>query len=413
MQAIRREIPDGVVEGGCDSRFETVADEFVRNFVERGEVGASLCVSHEGRTVVDLWGGLARPEDGVPWTRDTVSIVFSCTKGATALCAHVLASRGELDLEAPVEQYWPEFARSGKEHATVRMLLDHSVGLPACKTMVKQGGCYEWDYMVELLAAEEPFWKPGIRNGYHMVNFGWTVGEIVRRVSGRSLGTFFHDEIAGPLGIDFWIGMPEEHEQRVAPIIPFVPSPGEPLSAFVQALLGDPQSIQALSLLNVGGFDPNSRAAHAAEVGGGGGISNARGLAGMYAPLGVGGSLDGVTLVDARQLQRMGEVSTATHEDATLLVPTRFSPGFMKSMDNRRRARGDRDSVILSSAAFGHVGAGGSVGFADPHEGLAFGYSMNRMGSGIMLNERGQSLIDATYRVLGCTTNDAGVWARG
>jgi len=412
MQTVRREVANGVIEGSCDERFGAVADALECNFRERGEIGASVCVRHEGRTVVDLWGGQARPAENVPWTRDTVSIVFSCTKGATALCAHVLAARGRLDIDAPVAEYWPEFARKGKEGATVRMMLDHSVGVPVCRTPVKQGGAYDWDYMVELLADEEPFWKPGVRNGYHMINFGWTVGEIVRRVSGRSLGTFFREEIAEPLGIEFWIGMPEEHESRVAPMIPFMPTAGEPLSAFVTALLGDPQSIQALSLLNVGGFDPNSRAAHAAEVGGGGGISNARGLAGMYAPLANGGALDGVELVDRRQLARMAEVSMATHEDATLLLPTRFALGFMKSMDNRKRASGDRDSAILSSAAFGHVGAGGSLGFADPVEGLAFGYSMNRMGNGIMLNERGQALVDATYRALDYAGNESGVWAR-
>jgi CubicO group peptidase (beta-lactamase class C family) len=412
MQTIRREIPNGVIEGSCEPQFAALVDEFERNFRERGEIGASVCVHHDGRTVADLWGGLARPAENVPWTRDTVSIVFSCTKGATALCAHVLAARGLLDIDAPVAEYWPEFERNGKAGATVRMMLDHSVGLPVCRTMVKQGGCYDWDYMAELLAGEEPFWKPGVRNGYHMINFGWTVGEVVRRVSGRSLGTFFRDEIAGPLGIDFWIGLPEEHEPRVAPILPFMPPAGEPLSMFVTALLSDPQSIQALSLLNTGSFDPNSRAAHAAEVGGGGGISNARGLAGLYAPLANGGSLNGTTLVDARQLARMGEVSMATHEDATLLIPTRFALGFMKSMDNRRRATGDRDSAILSSAAFGHVGAGGSIGFADPREGLSFGYSMNRMGNGIMLNERGQSLVDTTYRTLGYGSNEGGVWAR-
>ena len=168
--------------------------------------------------MVDLWGGLARPAEGVPWQRDTVSIVFSCTKGATALCAHVLASRGKLDIDAPVASYWPEFARKGKEHATVRMMLDHSVGLPAFKTPLRPDGCTDWNYMVEMLADEEPFWNPGTRNGYHMINFGWTVGELVRRVSGKSLGAFFRDEIAGPLGVEFWIGAPEDVEARVAPV---------------------------------------------------------------------------------------------------------------------------------------------------------------------------------------------------
>lgn len=412
MEKIREEVPQGSIEGVCDARFLAVKDEFVRNFRERAEVGASVCVKLGGDTVVDLWGGLADPTTNAPWTRDTVSIVFSCTKGATAICAHMLAARGLLDIDAPVSEYWPEFARNGKEEATVKMMLDHSVGLPAFRTPLNWGGAYDWDYMVESMANEEPFWKPGIRNGYHMINFGWTVGELVRRVSGKSLGTFFRDEIAKPLGIEFWIGLPEELEPRVSPIILFTPEPDMPVSPFLLAMMTDPQSIQALSLLNTGGFDHNSRAAHAAEIGGAGGISNGRGLAGMYAPLANGGRLGEVSLVDRRQLLRMGEVSMATNEDATLLIPTRFALGFMKSMDNRRRRTNDRDSVLLSSAAFGHVGAGGSIGFADPPEGLSFGYSMNRMGPGILLNERGQSLVDATYRAIGFDSNASGVWAR-
>jgi CubicO group peptidase (beta-lactamase class C family) len=191
-----------------------------------------------------------------------------------------------------------------------------------------------------------------------------------------------------------------------------VPKPGDPIGEFTMKIMTDPRSTQALSLLNSGGFDPNSPACHAAEIGGAGGISNARGLAGIYAPFANGGELRGVRLVDRGQLVRMGEVSVATNEDATLLIPTRFALGFMKSMDNRRRARGDRDSAILSSAAFGHVGAGGSIGFADPDVGMSFGYSMNRMGASILLNERGQSLVDAAYRALGFASNESGVWAR-
>ncbi|MFI5315421.1 MAG: serine hydrolase domain-containing protein [Myxococcota bacterium] len=412
METIKRDVPNGKIEGSCDARFLAVADEFERNFAQRGEVGGSVCVTLEGRTVVDLWGGLARQAERVPWERDTVSIVFSCTKGATAICAHVLASRGALDLEAPVATYWPEFARKGKERATVRMMLDHSVGLPAFKTPLRLGGCNDWSYMVEMLADEEPFWEPGTRNGYHMINFGWTVGELVRRVSGKSLGAFFRDEIATPLGVEFHIGTPEAVEPRIAPVMMYLPQPGEPMSEFMQRMMLDPKSTQALSLLNGGGFDPNARECHAAEIGGAGGISNARGLAGIYAPLACGGSLGSVKLVERGHLARMGEVAVATNEDATLLIPSRFALGFMKSMDNRRRARGDRDSAVLSSAAFGHVGAGGSIGFADPVEGLSFGYSMNQMGAGILLNARGQSLVDATYRTLGYRGNDAGVWAR-
>jgi len=412
MLAIKQDVPNGRVEGICDERFAEVAREFVRGFAERGEVGASVSLTLHGETLVDLWGGVADPATGRAWERDTVSVVFSCTKGATALCAHLLASRGLLDLDAPVAEYWPEFATRGKENATVRMMLDHSVGVPVISAPVRPGGACDWDYMIGLLEAQEPFWRPGTRNGYHMINFGWTVGELVRRVSNKSLGTFFRDELAGPLGIDFWIGAPAEIEPRVAPVINYVAAPGEVPGEFILKVLKERESIQSLSLLNNGGFEANSLACHAAEIGGGGGISNARGLAGLYAPFACGGQLGGKTYVDAATLARMGETSMATHEDATLLIPTRFALGFMKSMDNRRRARGDRDSAILSSAAFGHVGAGGSIGLADPGEGLSFGYSMNRMGNGILLNERGQALVDATYRALGYTTNAPGVWAK-
>jgi CubicO group peptidase (beta-lactamase class C family) len=354
-------------------------------------VGASLCVVHEGVTVVDVWGGTADPAAGAPWDRDTVSVVYSCTKGATALGAHLLAVHGKLDLEAPVADLWPEFAVRGKERVTVRMMLDHSAGVPVFREPVAAGELYDWDRVVARLEAEEPFWEPGTRNGYHMLNFGWTVGELVRRASGRSLGTYFQEAIAEPLGIEFWIGLPDAIESRVAPMLPYVRSKGEPLNDFALAVLNEPASISALSLTNLLHFDPNSRAGHAAELGGGGGISNARGLAGMYRPLSLGG--DGMFAPES--VARMRRISVATNRDATLLIPTRFAMGFMVSMDNRRVT--GADSAVLGEHAFGHVGAGGSIGFADPAHGLAVGYSMNQMGPGILLNERGQSLVDAIY----------------
>ena len=407
-----------MTDGICKPGFERVAEAFQKNFDAKGEVGASVCLTVGGETVVDLWGGTADQKTGAPWTRDTVGIIFSCTKGATALCAHVLASRGKLDLDAPVAELWPEFAKNGKEHATTRMMLDHSVGVPALRAKVKESGPYEWDYMTARLAGEEPFWSPGTRNGYHGLTFGWTVGEMVRRASGVSLGTFFQDEIARPLGLDFWIGLPEAIEPRVAPMIPHVTKAADAKTPFLVDLGTRPDSIASLFFFNVGAFfftkGANTRAGHAAEIGAANGITNARGLAGMYAPLAQGGG----KLVDGKTLARMGEVSMATHDDATLRIPTRFALGFMKSMDNRKRSVGaklfgpDVDSVIMGSAAFGHVGAGGSLGFADPVAGLSFGYTMNRMGAGLLMNERGQALVDAAYRSLGYRNKDGGVWVR-
>jgi CubicO group peptidase (beta-lactamase class C family) len=392
-EQLKQDVAGGVVTGTYDDRFTPVVDEFVRNYTDRAEIGASLCVIHDGRTVVDVWGGVADQATGRPWEEDTVSIVMSCTKGATALCAHVLASRGLLDIEAPVAEYWPEFATNGKERATVRMMLDHSVGVPVLRETPPD--LTSWDDMVERLAAEAPFWEPGIRNGYHMINFGWTVGEIVRRVSGRSLGTFFQEEIARPLGLDFWIGLPAEELPRLAPMISYKPTGNERLSEFVQVLLSDRTSIPSLAVANTFAQKMDTPEWYAAEIGGGGGITNARGLAGMYAPL----AADDGRLVDHATLERMRRVSTATNNDATLRIATRFALGFMVSMDNR--ARTETDSVILGEHAFGHVGMGGSLSFADPSLGLAMGYSMNNMGASILLNERGQTLANAVYDVLG------------
>jgi CubicO group peptidase (beta-lactamase class C family) len=412
------------VQGRCEPGFEPVLEAFLDNFKTRDEVGGSICLSVAGETMVDLWGGFrsAPPAAGgegaaaAPWTADTISVVFSCTKAATALCAHVLIDRGALDLHAPVARYWPEFAAEGKEHVTVAMMLNHSAGVPALRAPVKKGGFLDWTYMTERLAAEPPFWPPGTRNGYHMSTFGWTVGELVRRVSGRSLGTFFRDEIAGPLGLDFWIGLPDEHHPRVASMIPWVPDRKAPIAAFTEALQkgfksgGDTLQFQAL--MNTGGHRADAPDSWRAEFGGGGGIANARGLAGMYAPLANGGVHGGVRLLGADHIVRMSEVSVATEVDATLLMPTRFGLGFMRSMDNRHRPAGHMETMILGRTAFGHAGAGGSVGFADPEARLAFGYSMNRMGAGILLNERGQALVDAAYRALGYRTDAPGAWIR-
>ncbi len=399
------------IHGTCDPKFHLVRQEFERNLRERGEVGASVCVTLHGETVVDLWGGMTRADTQTPWTAETVSIVFSSTKGATALCAHMLASRGQLDLDAPVAAYWPEFAQAGKAQIPVKMLLNHQAGLPAVRTPLPQGAYADWELMVNTLAKEEPFWEPGTRNGYHALTMGWLVGEVVRRVSGKSLGAFFQEEVAKPLGLDFWIGLPEEEESRVAPMIAAEP---DPQSLFFQEI-AKPGSLQSLVLLNSGGYmgaqpEYDSRAAHAAEIGAAGGITNARGLAGMYAPLACGGKLKGVELVNPDMLARMSRVSSATGRDAVLMMPTRFALGFMKSMDNRREPPGVQDSALFGEEAFGHVGAGGSFGFADPAAAMSFGYTMNRMGLGASLNARGQSLVDATYRSLGYRSDASGAW---
>src|SRR6266700_1622417 len=298
---IKRRIGNSEIVGFCDARFEQVAREFERNFQQKGEVGASVCITLEGEPVVDLWGGIADPASQATWEEDTLCVVWSATKGATALCAHMLASQGLLDLDAPVTHYWPEFGQASKETIPVKMLLNHQCGLPALRDPLPAGAFNNWELMVKALEQEEPWWKPGSMHGYHGFTFGWLVGEVVRRVSGKSLGTFFREEVAEPLGLDFWIGLPEALENRVAFMIPAPPPGPEGLMPPMFVAMADPTSLQTLVMFNSGGhmlpgpdgvFGFNVQAAHAAEIGAAGGISNARGLAGMYAPLANGGSLN-------------------------------------------------------------------------------------------------------------------------
>ena len=389
---------DVAIHGHCAPEFEPVRDELARNFRERGEIGASVCVTLDGEAVVDLWGGTADPETGAPWNEDTIAVVASSTKGATNLCAHVLASRGELDLHAPVAQYWPEYAQAGKEDTLVWMLCAHQAGNAAIRTILEPGAVCDWDFMVDLLARQEPFWTPGHRHGYHAMTIGWLVGEVVRRISGRSLGTFFREEIAEPLGLEFWIGLPEELEPKVAPNIH--PEGGFRLGDPVPDL-GPDSPLPLLVFGNTGVLPQHSRAMHAAELGGGGGIANARGIARMYRPLALGGSYDGVDVVDADTLATMQRVTSAGW-DASLQLYSRFTLGFYKTWPSQ---------IILSEESFGHLGAGGSTGFADPSTGLSFGYVPNAMDM-LLDTGRAQSLVDAAYRCVGYRTRAPGTWVR-
>jgi CubicO group peptidase (beta-lactamase class C family) len=382
-----------------------VRDEFVRNFSERGEVGASVCVMLGPFPLVDLWGGVANPATGDAWGKDTLVHVWSCTKGVTALCAHILASRGQLDLDAPVVQYWPEFGQNGKQDTTVEMLMSHKAGVPAIRQPLPAGALYDWDYMVDTLAAEEPFWKPGTRHGYHALTFGFLVGELVRRISGKPLGDFVRDEITGPLGLDLWMGLPASEDHRVAPSIPADPPTAPPFPNWLLEALSDPMSVPALVFFNNGGYlvpgEADSRAAREAVIGATGAITNARALCRLYAEIAkkrLPGRPPG--LVNEASLVRMSRTISAGN-DVFGSIPSRFACGYIKSMDNRRGTPANQDSGILSEDAFGHSGFGGSLAFADPRANFSFAYTMNRQGPGTLLNPRGQSLVDAAYKSLG------------
>ncbi len=412
-------VQSGSLFGFYDPKFERVAEAFEKNYNERNELGASVCVTLDGDTVVDLWGGTARADSGKGWESNTLSVVWSSTKGAVSFCAHVLASSGRLDLDALVTDYWPEYGQNGKASTSVKMLLSHQSGVCAVSESLPLGAYADWDLMVQAIERQKPFFEPGTAQGYQALTYGWLVGELIRRISGQSLGNFFRQAIAEPLGIDFWIGLPSTDEPRTARMI--LPEPDlENLSPFMAAMT-EPGSLQALALGNSGGYmdygegnvrNFDTRLAHAAEIGAAGGLTNGRGLAGMYAPLALGGRPNGVEYVSPDTLARLGAVTSASSRDMTLLVPMRFSLGFFKAMDNRRGPPGMRDSMFLPEAAFGHPGYGGSVGFADPQARISFGYNMNRMGQGMLLNERGQSLIDAVYLSLGYRSRESGNWIR-
>lgn len=387
------------IHGTYDPAFQGVRDEFERNFTERGDVGASVCVIVDGETVVDLWGGLADPERGKVWEQDTLTSIMSVTKGATALCAHMLHDRGLLDIDAPVVAYWPEFGKHGKDEITVRMLLNHQAGLPAIRKQIPEMGYCDWTWVIEALADERLFWDPGTRAGYHAMTFGFLVGEVIRRVSGRSLGTFFREEVAEPLGLDFWIGLPESEHDRVAPLMLPEDNP------LLQLLEATPDSESAFSLafgnsggiLKPGGW--NSPRVYQSEFGSGGGLANARSVAGLYAPLAMDGSIDGVRLVEPEAVRLMSQTQSALMIDGTIGIPLgRFTLGFDK----------DAADNGFPEAAFGHSGWGGANGFADPESGLAFGYVMNYMNT----TDRWESLARAAYRAIGYREGKHGVWTK-
>lgn len=406
-QPISRSDDRTPIAGFCHPEFSAVLETFVENFT-RGERGASFCLTRDGQRVVDLWGGHADSERSVPWDAETLAVFFSCSKMPTALVIHHLLEQGKLELDRPLSDYWPELV-AGQQGGTLRMALAHTLGLPALSSRLRRGAYDDHDYMAGQLAAQQPLWEPGTRVGYHPITFGFILGELVRRVTGKSLGTYWRDWLAGALGVDIWIGLPEAEFPRVAPIMPHQPSRSDPLShvAMASRQIG---SIPNLWLFNAGGWTVetiNTSAGLVAEIPAATGVGNARALAGMLSVFSQPGQLASLGL-GSDTLARLENVSSATHRDATLQTRTRFSLGFMKSMDNREDPAAD--NFIVGESAFGHVGHGGSFGFFDPAASMAAGYVMNQQGPGILVNQRGQSLIDACYRALGYGGVAGGAW---
>jgi CubicO group peptidase (beta-lactamase class C family) len=382
------------IEGTCDPRFERVRAAFAENFEKRGEYGAAVAVTIDGRQVIDLWGGHADKERAKPWTRDMIVNVFSTTKGLTAICAHRLVDKGLLDLDAPVTRYWPEFAQHGKDKVPVRDLLNHRVGLPALRGRLKKENFYDWDFMARALAEEEPWWTPGTKHGYHAITFGWLVGEVIRRITGKSVGVYFRDEIARPLGIDCHIGLNARDDARCGQMMQSPPPPPGEVNLFDYAFK-NPESLTAKVFLNpsdgLRSSVINSREWRAAEIPAANGHTNARALARLYGAVARGGEVDGVRVL-AREAIGRCHSEESNGPDEVLLINTRFSTGFMLTQP--------QDEWGPNPHTFGHPGAGGSLGFADPDAKIGFGYAMNKMGPGIIIDPRARALFDALYASL-------------
>ncbi|MFE9098563.1 serine hydrolase domain-containing protein [Streptomyces sp. NPDC007264] len=381
------------VDGRCDPRFAAVRRAFEENIREREELGAAVAVTLNGETVVDLWGGWADAARTRPWERDTVVNVWSTTKGPAALCLHILADRGLVDLDAPVAAYWPEFAAGGKESVPVRHLLSHRAGLSGLREPHTLEQLFDWELTVSRLAAQEPWWEPGTRSGYHALTYGFLVGEVVRRVSGMLPGAFLREEVTGPLGIDFTIGLPEKESHRAAELVqPPVGDRAERLAAFARLA---PAAQAALANPVVGATQADSAAWRAAELPALNGHGTARAVAALYGIFALRGSWGGRRVLSPEAAERVREGQGGCRD---LVLGDRF--GRDTEFGLGLWLSGSHGSYGPNPRAFGHDGFGGSSGLADPEAGVSLGYVMNHMGPHVADDPRKMALVDAVYGAL-------------
>jgi CubicO group peptidase (beta-lactamase class C family) len=390
------------IHGDCESQFKGVRDAFADNFSLRGDIGAGVAVVADGRVVVDLWAGSAEATNDAtagadaagtrPWEQDTLVNVWSSTKGVVALIAAMLADRGELDVHAPVATYWPEFAAAGKSELPVSYLLCHRAGLLGAREPLTVADLYDWDRMTAILAGTEPWWQPGSMSGYHALTYGYLVGEVIRRITGRSVGEFLAREITGPLGIDFHLGLGPSQLGRVATLDQAPPPPDSDIAAIFAQLA--PGAIAALANPMVGAAEANTDEWRRAEIPAANGHGTARALATIYGLLAGGGELGGVRLLSAEGVDRARE-GQGRCLDLVLGaagVESEFALGFLLS--------GPEGLYGPNPRSFGHDGFGGSFGFADPEAGVGVAWVMNHMGSVLVGDPRKVAIIDAVYDAL-------------
>jgi CubicO group peptidase (beta-lactamase class C family) len=370
------------VSGEVEDRFSGVVDALRRSLDEGLDVGASVCVTLDGEPVVDVWGGHQDVDRTIPWERDTIVNVFSTTKTMTALCALILADRGELDFHAPVARYWPEFAEAGKGEVEVRHLLGHTAGLSGWEEPLALEQLADWELCTSRLAAQAPWWAPGTESGYHAVTQGYLVGEVIRRITGTSLGRFFKVMIADPLGADFHIGLPPAADARVAPLIP--PPPADLRAAGLPEL-----RVRTLANPVITGEVTAQRWWQRAEIPAANGHGNARSVASIQSIVAGGGQSRGTRLLSEAGVAAIFE-EQSNGRDLVLGVPLRFGMGF--GLASKTMPMGPR------SCAWG--GYGGSLVFSDLDARVTVAYVMNRMEAGLIGDQRGAGIVTAAVLAL-------------
>ncbi len=392
-----RESPP-TVNGHCDPAFARVRDALAEVLVSGFEVGAALVVYVDGRAVADLWGGYADLARSRPWQRDTIVNLYSVGKAIGAVGALRLVDAGLLDLDAPVARYWPEFAQAGKARLPVRYLLTHQAALPAIARPLPSGAWSRWGAITDALAAQAPWWEPGAGHGYHVNTQGFLIGEVVRRITGTTFGSYLRENLTGPAGVDFFVGFGPELDGRCADVLPARPSPEA--DELRRLLAVDPGELSGAALMRVSAYrNPpelsgtgvvNTRSWRAAEVPSTNGHGTARGVARLYSALAGNGKLDGFRVLSPELIERASE-EQVYGDDIMLERPTRFGLGFQLTMAERR--------LGPNPGAFGHFGAGGSLGFAVPDARVAFGYAMNQSRGGWQ-HKHVRHFIDLVYAAL-------------
>jgi CubicO group peptidase (beta-lactamase class C family) len=371
------------IQGHYELQFEPVRDAFAALFDDPQERGAALCIQIGGDSVIDLWAGTADKDASQAWHTDTIANLFSCTKTFTAVTALQLVGEGKLSLDAPVAQYWPAFAAAGKERVTLRHLLSHRAGLPALRQQLPAEALYDWQVMVDALAAEAPWWTPGTTHGYAAITYGWLVGELIRLADGRGPGESIVARVAQPLGLDFHVGLDDQEFYRVAHIARGKGNSGDEASRrLLQVTMREPEALSTKAFTNPPSIltSTNKPEWRRMQQPAANGHGNARSLAGFYS-----GLLDG-RLLEPELLEEL----TRQHsigQDHTLLTATRFGLGCMLDQPQVANA-----TFGLGPKAFGHPGAGGSIGFADPERDVAFGFVTNTLGPYILMDPRVQRL---------------------